>query len=55
MTTAIKPQQDREPPPAPRLIDSEELLQGRKRITINHEGTEYTLHLTRQNKLLLTK
>lgn len=38
----------------PRL-SSHELLKGVKRVIIDHEGTEYTLHLTRQNKLLLTK
>ncbi|MEO1494984.1 MAG: hemin uptake protein HemP [Pseudomonadota bacterium] len=37
------------------LVSSEELLQGAKIITIDHEGTFYTLRLTRQNKLLLTK
>ncbi|MEO1494169.1 MAG: hemin uptake protein HemP [Pseudomonadota bacterium] len=36
-------------------VSSEDLLQGAKIITIDHEGTFYTLRLTRQNKLLLTK
>lgn len=39
----------------PMTITSQEILRGSKKITIDHEGTEYTLHLTRQNKLLLTK
>lgn len=41
-------------PTIPRLSSSD-ILQGVKRIIIDHEGVEYTLHLTRQNKLLLTK
>ena len=40
--------------PTPRKT-SEDLLQGRRRLIIEHDGAEYTLHLTRQNKLLLTK
>ena len=40
---------------APLTLSSHEILRGRRKITINHEGVEYTLHLTRQNKLLLTK
>lgn len=39
----------------PVVLSSQEILQGCRKITIDHEGTEYTLHLTRQNKLLLTK
>jgi hemin uptake protein HemP len=39
----------------PVVLSSEDILQGCRRITIDHEGTEYTLHLTCQNKLLLTK
>ncbi len=38
-----------------RRLKSEELLRGLQRIVIEHEGMEYTLQLTRQNKLLLTK
>lgn len=41
--------------PKPSTVYSHELLGGSRKITIDHEGTEYTLHLTRQNKLLLTK
>ena len=36
-------------------LTSEEVLQGLRRVIIDHQGTEYTLHLTKQNKLLLTK
>ncbi|MEM7058142.1 MAG: hemin uptake protein HemP [Pseudomonadota bacterium] len=50
-------QPDRNPdrPSSPPRLYSQDLLQGLRRIIIDHEGTEYTLHLTRQNKLLLTK
>lgn len=43
-------------PAAPaRAVSSEALLQGARRLSIAHGGEVYTLHLTRQNKLLLTK
>jgi hemin uptake protein HemP len=42
-------------PAPPRAVTSEALLQGARRLTIAHGGEVYTLHLTRQNKLLLTK
>ena len=44
-----------ETPAQPRSVTSEALLQGARRLTIAHGGDVYTLHLTRQNKLLLTK
>ena len=40
--------------PLPRIA-SAELLRGARRLLIEHDGEIYTLHLTRQNKLLLTK
>ncbi len=40
--------------PAPR-IDSAVLLGGGRKLLIEHDGEVYTLQLTRQNKLLLTK
>ncbi len=43
------------PPPKASRVSSQDLLGGLRRLTIDHEGMEYTLHLTRQNKLLLTK
>ena len=36
-------------------LKSAALLQGMRKIIIDHDGTAYTLQLTRQNKLLLTK
>jgi hemin uptake protein HemP len=44
-----------EPSAPQRAVTSEALLQGARRLTIAHGGEVYTLHLTRQNKLLLTK
>jgi len=48
-----------EPPPAaaepvPR-IDSSQLLRGGRTVEIDHAGQRYTLRLTRENKLILTK
>lgn len=43
------------PDDAPREVDLEEILCGERGITIRHAGARYTLRLTRQNKLLLTK
>ncbi len=40
---------------APPTLSSQELMQGRKTVTISHNGTEYRLQATRQGKLILTK
>lgn len=39
---------------APR-IDSQLLLRGQRTIEIDHAGQRYTLRVTRENKLILTK
>jgi hemin uptake protein HemP len=39
----------------PRRIQSDALLGGRRRLIIDHEGSSYTLLLTRNGKLILTK
>jgi hemin uptake protein HemP len=41
--------------PASPMVTSAELLRGGRRLLIAHDGEVYTLQLTRQNKLLLTK
>jgi hemin uptake protein HemP len=46
---------DAGPAEPPRCTSSDALLQGARRLLIEHAGEVYTLHLTRQNKLLLTK
>jgi hemin uptake protein HemP len=40
---------------ASRCLTSAALLGGARKVQIEHEGAVYTLHLTRQGKLLLTK
>lgn len=40
--------------PVPR-IDSSQLLRGGRTVEIDHAGQRYTLRLTRENKLILTK
>lgn len=37
------------------VLQSSELFQGRSEIVIQHEGQEYRLRITRQNKMILTK
>ena len=39
----------------PRRIDSQELLQGKPVVEIDHAGQRYQLRVTRENKLILTK
>ena len=39
----------------PRKISSDELLQGKRRLVIQHAGAEYVLQVTRAKKLILTK
>lgn len=36
-------------------VSSGEILRGRHELQINHRGTIYTLRVTRQGKLILTK
>ena len=63
MNTEARPLPEREPEgqePA-RIKDSspslssDALLQGRKAVTISHNGSLYRLQATRQGKLILTK
>lgn len=37
------------------MVNSQELLQGRKAVTIQHNGALYRLQATRLGKLILTK
>lgn len=39
----------------PRVIDCDQLFQGRREIWIDHEGVRYRLRITRRNKLILQK
>lgn len=40
---------------SPIRIDSRQLFQETRQIIIEHEGEDYCLRVTRQNKLILTK
>ena len=40
--------------PPPRIA-STDLFRGRREIVITHQGTEYRLHITKADKLILTK
>jgi hemin uptake protein HemP len=42
-------------PPATRRISSQALLEGERELVITHQGSEYHLRLTRNDKLILTK
>lgn len=60
MDSNAKPQEQREAadPPggdASVLLSSQQLLQGRNEIRIAHSGCIYSLRVTRQGKLILTK
>ncbi len=41
--------------PAARRISSQMLLDGERELVIQHQGSEYHLRLTRNDKLILTK
>lgn len=41
--------------PEPQRVPSEALLRGGRRLIIDHGGSSYTLLLTRNDKLILTK
>jgi hemin uptake protein HemP len=48
------------PPPTParptaRRVSSHALLEGERELVIQHQGSEYHLRLTRNDKLILTK
>ncbi len=42
-------------PSLPARVDSATLLAGQRELVIVHQGTEYRLRITRQDKLILTK
>jgi hemin uptake protein HemP len=43
------------PAPTPQVVESREILAGARKIQIRHGDDLYTLQVTRQGKLLLTK
>ena len=42
-------------PAAARRVSSHALLEGERELVIQHQGSEYHLRLTRNDKLILTK
>ena len=38
-----------------KILHVEQIFQGRNKITLRHAGENYTLQITKNNKLLLTK
>lgn len=61
MTQSAPPSQASQPAPQPSAVpaqpalDSSQLLGGRKQVAISHGGELYSLRLTRNGKLILTK
>lgn len=52
---SLKPKTRPAPDAAVRRVSSQALLQGERELVIQHEGSEYHLRLTRNDKLILTK
>ncbi|QNK02635.1 hemin uptake protein HemP [Dyella telluris] len=52
---SLKPKTRVAPDTAVRRVSSQVLLQGERELVIQHEGSEYHLRLTRNDKLILTK
>ena len=55
MTTEEQKQLEPKPPANPLTVQAHQLFQGRREITIEHEGVRYRLRITRRNKLILQK
>ncbi len=47
--------QKNSPNDANNIVDAEKIFQGKKRVTLSHQGDNYILQITSNNKLLLTK
>jgi len=52
---SLKPKAPAMPGAAIRRVSSQALLKGERELVIQHEGNEYHLRLTRNDKLILTK
>jgi hemin uptake protein HemP len=52
---ALRPLQRPAVAEVPRHITSQSLLEGGREVVIQHQGGEYHLRLTRNDKLILTK
>jgi hemin uptake protein HemP len=53
----VRPSRGRSPARgnSPPRVDAHELLGASRQVTINHAGADYTLRITRNGKLILTK
>jgi hemin uptake protein HemP len=51
----VKPQAAASDPILPTTLNSKSLFQGRKTLKIEHNGDQYTLRITANGKLILTK
>jgi len=52
---SLKPAAPASPDAATRRVSSQSLLKGERELVIQHQGNEYHLRLTRNDKLILTK
>jgi len=52
---SLHPRSTETTPAAARRISSQSLLDGGRELVIQHQGSEYHLRLTRNDKLILTK
>ena len=52
---SLRPRAAEPAAPAVRRISSQSLLDGERELVIQHQGNEYHLRLTRNDKLILTK
>ena len=55
VTECVGPEPDKGSGVAPARIVSSDLFHGRREVVIVHRGTEYRLHITKADKLILTK
>lgn len=52
---SLKPSTPLAPDAPTRRVSSQQLLKGERELVIQHQGSEYHLRLTRNDKLILTK
>jgi hemin uptake protein HemP len=52
---SLRPKAPAAPDTQARRVSSQSLLQGERELVIQHQGNEYHLRLTRNDKLILTK
>jgi len=55
MSAAVEPPPDYRPVSGRRIVESAALFDGQNEVLILHNGEQYRLRITRQDKLILTK